>query len=145
MRYIQGVPRSQVMLLPESVEDYVGRENPARVIEAFVDGLDLAQLGWPQVDEGLPGARSYDPKALLKLFVYGYLNRLRSSRELEKAAYRNLEVIWLLGRLTPDHWTINAFRRTHRKRFQGIFASSICSAADWSFSARSWWRWTGRS
>src|SRR5215207_4610454 len=121
MAYICGVPRAQAMLLPECVEDFVGPNNPVRVIEAFVEGLDLAQLGFPLVDEGLPGAPSYDPKMLLKLFIYGYLNRLRSSRELEKAAYRNLEVIWLLRRLTPDHWTINAFRRAHRTRFQGVF------------------------
>jgi transposase len=121
MAYICGVPRAQAMLLPECVEDFVGPNNPVRVIDAFVEGLHLAKLGFPLVDEGLPGARSYDPKLLLKLFIYGYLNRLRSSRELEKATYRNLEVIWLLRRLTPDHWTINAFRRTHRTRFQGVF------------------------
>jgi transposase len=121
MAYIRSLPRTQAMLLPECVEDFVGPHNPVRVIDAFVDGLDLAKLGWPVVDEGLPGAPSYDPKMLLKLFIYGYLNRLRSSRELEKATYRNLEVIWLLRRLTPDHWTINAFRRAHRTRFQGVF------------------------
>jgi transposase len=121
MAYKRGVPRNQAMLLPECVEDFIGPENPVRVIDAFVDGLDLAKLGWPVVDEGLPGAPSYDPKMLLKLFIYGYLNRLRSSRELERASYRNLEVIWLLRRLTPDHWTINAFRRAQRTRFQGVF------------------------
>src|SRR3982750_1566286 len=121
MAYICGVPRTQAMLLPEHVEDFIGLENPVRFIDAFVDGLDLAKLGFPVVDEGVPGAKSYDPKLLLKLFLYGYLNHLRSSRELEKAAYRNLELIWLLGRLTPDHWTINAFRRTHRTRFKGVF------------------------
>lgn len=130
MGYILSVPRSQAMLLPECVEDFVGPENPVRVIDAFVEGLDLAKLGWPQLDEGLPGAKAYDPKALLKLFIYGYLNRVRSSRELEKAGYRNLEVIWLLGRLTPDHWTINAFRRTHRTRFQAVFRqfNLLCGA-----------------
>lgn len=121
MAYICGVPRHQKSLLPECDEDFIGPENPVRFIDAFVDGLDLAQLGFPKVDEGLPGAPSYDPRLLLKLFIYGYLNRLRSSRDLEKAAYRNLEVIWLLGRLKPDHWTINKFRRTHRTRFQGVF------------------------
>ena len=100
MAYICGVPRAQAMLLPECVEDFVGPENPVRVIDLFVDGLDLAKLGWPVVDEGLPGAPSYDPRMLLQLFLYGYLNRLRSSRELEKATYRNLEVIWRLRRLT---------------------------------------------
>jgi len=121
MGYIRSVPRSQAMLLPECVEDFVGPENPVRVIDAFVEGLDLLALGWAQLDEGLPGAKAYDPKVLLKLYIYGYLNRVRSSRELEKATYRNLEVIWLLGRLNPDHWTINAFRRTQRTRFQAVF------------------------
>src|SRR3954447_1199188 len=132
MAYLCGVPRAQAMLLPECVEDFVGPNNPVRVIEAFVDGLDLAKLGFPLVDEGLPGAPSYDPKLLLKLFLYGYLHRVRSSRDLEKAAYRNLEVIWLLRRLTPDHWTINAFRRTHRTRFQGVFRqfNLLCGAME---------------
>ena len=109
------------MLLPECVEDFVGPENAVRVIEAFVEGLDLAKLGFPLLDEGLPGARAYDPKVVLKLFLYGYLHRVRSSRELERATRCNLEVIWLLRRLTPDHWTINDFRREHRTRFKELF------------------------
>lgn len=121
MSYLRGVARQQMMLLPESVEDYVSEDNPVRVIEAFVEGLDLQALGFEIKAEEAPGAPPYDPKAMLKLYVYGYLNRIRSSRELEKAARRNLEVIWLLGRLTPDHWTINAFRRGHRARFKAVF------------------------
>jgi len=121
MSYLRGVARQQMMLLPESVEDYVGPENPVRVIDAFIDGLDLDGLGFELKAELASGAPPYDPKALLKLYVYGYLNRIRSSRELEKATRRNLEVIWLLGRLTPDHWTINAFRRVHRTRFKAVF------------------------
>lgn len=109
------------MLLPESVEDYVGADNPVRVIDSFIDGLELSALGFECKAEHAAGAPPYDPKALLKLYVYGYLNRIRSSRELEKATRRNLEVIWLLGRLTPDHWTINAFRREHRTRFKAVF------------------------
>jgi transposase len=121
MSYLCGVSRQQMMLLPESVEDYVGPENPVRVIDAFVDGLDLGGLGFEVKAEQAAGAPPYDPKALLKLYIYGYLNRIRSSRDLEKATRRNLEVIWLLGRLTPDHWTINAFRRTNRKHFKEVF------------------------
>jgi transposase len=121
MSYLRGVSRQQIMLLPESVEDYVGADNPVRVIDAFIDGLDLGALGFELKAEEAPGAPPYDPKALLKLYVYGYLNRIRSSRELEKAARRNLEVIWLLRRLTPDHWTINAFRRSQRARFKAVF------------------------
>lgn len=121
MSYLRGVARQQMMLLPESVEDYVGADNPVRVIDAFVEGLALGALGFELKAEAAPGAPPYDPKAMLKLYVYGYLNRIRSSRELEKATRRNLEVIWLLGRLTPDHWTINAFRREHRARFKAVF------------------------
>jgi len=110
-----------MMLLPESVEEYVGADNPVRVIDAFVEGLDLGSLGFVLKAEEEAGAPPYDPKAMLKLYVYGYLNRIRSSRELEKATRRNLEAIWLLGRLTPDHWTINAFRREHRARFKAVF------------------------
>jgi transposase len=103
------------------VEDYVSAENPVRVIDAFVEGLDLPGLGFAAEAKGGPGAPPYDPKALLKLYVYGYLNRVRSSRELEKATRRNLEVIWLLGRLMPDHWTINEFRRENRSCFKSVF------------------------
>lgn len=121
MSYRSGVSREQRMLLPESVEDYVGPENPVRVIDAFIEGLDLPALGFELEATERPGAPGYDPKALLKLYLYGYLNRIRSSRELEKATRRNLEVIWLVRGLGPDHWTINAFRREHRARFKGVF------------------------
>jgi transposase len=109
------------MLLAERVEDYVGADNPVRAVDAFVEGLDLPDLGFVLRTEGALGASEYDPRAMLKLYVYGYLNRLRSSRELEKATLRNLEVIWLMRKLTPDHWTINAFRKTHRARFKAVF------------------------
>ena len=122
MRFLRGVERKQVMLLPAAVDDYVSAENPVRAIDAFVDGLSLEELGFVQPREAdAPGAPGYDPGALLKLYVYGYLNRVRSSRELEKATRRNLEVIWLMRQLTPDHWTINAFRRAHRARFRQVF------------------------
>jgi transposase len=121
MSYRCGVDRNQVLLLAERVEDYVGAENPVRAVDAFIEGLDLAGLGMAVRAVGALGASEYDPRAMLKLFVYGYLNRLRSSRELEKATRRNLEVIWLLRQLTPDHWTINAFRKTHRACFKAVF------------------------
>ena len=121
MSYRTGISRQQTMLLPSSVEDYVSAENPARAIDAFVEGLDLKEIGFDLKGERSVGASGYHPKALLKLYLYGYLNRVRSSRELEKACHRNLEVIWLLRCLTPDHWTINEFRREHRKLFRGVF------------------------
>ena len=116
----KGIGREERLLLPESVEDYVGANNAVRVVDAFVEGLDLGKLGIT-VNEAGVGASSYDPKALLKLYVYGYLNRVRSSRELEKAAKRNLEVIWLMRKLTPDHWTINEFRKKHAGKFKKVF------------------------
>lgn len=109
------------MLLAERVEDYVAADNPVRAVDAFVEGLDLPSLGLSVRGMGALGSPEYDPRAMLKLYVYGYLNRLRSSRELEKATRRNLEVIWLLRQLTPDHWTINAFRKTHRACFKMVF------------------------
>lgn len=119
MRYIQGQDRRQAHLLPPSIEEYVGAEAPVRVIDAFVDQLDLAALGFLAAPAAT-GAPSYHPAMLLKLYVYGYLHRLRSSRRLEAESARNLEVIWLAGDLRPDHWTIAAFRRAHRERFKAV-------------------------
>jgi transposase len=115
-----GVSREERQLLPECVEDYVGENNAVRVVEAFVEGLELGKLGIAVKEAGV-GASSYDPKALLKLYIYGYLNRVRSSRDLEKAARRNLEVIWLMRKLTPDHWTINEFRKKQGGKFKKVF------------------------
>ena len=121
MTYRCGVDRAQVMLLAERVEDYVGEDNPVRAVDAFIEGLDLPGVGFAIRSDGALGASEYDPRAMLKLYVYGYLNRVRSSRELEKATQRNLEVIWLMRKLRPDHWTINAFRKAHRGCFKAVF------------------------
>jgi transposase len=111
--YKTGADRGQIMLFPERLDDYIAEENEVRVIDAFVDGLDLAEL---EVSRAVPsrlGAPGYDPRDLLKLHVYGYLNRVRSSRRLERECHRNVEVMWLLGRLSPDHKTIAEFRRVN--------------------------------
>lgn len=113
MGYKAGVDRDQQILFPEALDDYVSADNPVRVIDAFVSGLDMAALGFERAvpaEEGRPG---YDPRDLLKLYIYGYLNRTRSSRRLERETHRNLEVIWLLRKLRPDHKTISEFRRVH--------------------------------
>ena len=110
-RFIEGADRDQATLLPECLEDWIDEENPVRVIDAFVDELDLGNLGFASVDPKSTGRPSYHPAILLKLYVYGYLNRVSSSRRLEREAGRNMEVIWLTGRLVPDHKTIADFRK----------------------------------
>jgi transposase len=102
MSHIPGHDRSQTLLLPESVDDYVGPENPVRFIDAFVDGLDLTIAGSARVVPKWIGRPGYAPKDLLKLYIYGYFNRVRSSRRLEAETHRNIEVIWLLRHLKPD-------------------------------------------
>ncbi len=125
MAHIPGIDRSQVLLLPEAVDDYVGAENPVRFIDAFVDGLDLAAAGFERVAPKPTGRPGYDPADLLKLYIYGYLNRVRSSRRLEAESERNLEVIWLLRRLSPDFKTIADFRRVNRAAFRLVFREFV--------------------
>jgi transposase len=111
MRYIEGCDRRQALLLPERVDDYVDENNPVRVIEAFVDKLNLIDLGFDRATPAETGRPAYHPATLLKLYIYGYLNRVPSSRRLEREAQRNLELVWLLGHLAPDFKTIADFRR----------------------------------
>jgi transposase len=103
--------RSQTTLFPECLEDWIDEDNPIRVIELFVEGLDLAELRFGGVEPEITGRPSYRPSVLLKLYIYGYLNRVQSSRRLEREAGRNVEVMWLTGRLVPDHKTIADFRK----------------------------------
>src|ERR1700732_2435739 len=110
-RFIDGEDRMQQTLLPNSLEDYVSQENPVRVIEVFIDELDLAALGFSGMTPAATGRPAYHPSTLLKLYPSGYLNRLQSSRRLEREAQRNIELMWLVGRLAPDFKTIAAFRR----------------------------------
>ena len=132
MTHITGEERSQILLLPEAVEDYVGPDNPVRFIDAFVDGLDLEGAGFRRVRPKATGRPGYDPGDLLKLYIYGYLNRIRSSRRLEVETHRNLEVIWLLRCLQPDFKTIADFRRDNRRAFRQVFRSfvSLCRELD---------------
>ena len=103
MPHLQGVSREAVILFPPTLDDYVALDNPVRFIDAFVDQLDLQALGFPRVVAAIEGRPAYPPADLLKLYVYGYLNRVRSSRRLERETQRNVEVMWLLKKLTPDH------------------------------------------
>src|SRR5580693_1776526 len=125
MTYIPGHDRSQILLLPEVVDDYVGADNPVRFIDAFVDGLDLAAASFSRVEPKVTGRPGYDPADLLKLYIYGYLNRVRSSRRLEAETRRNLEVIWLLRGLTPDFKTIADFRKDNRGAFKPVFRQFV--------------------
>src|SRR5438477_514118 len=125
MTHLVGHDRSQTLLLPESLDDDVGPENPVRFIEAFVVGLDLAAAGFVRVRPKETGRPGYAPADLLKLYIYGYLNRVRSSRRLEAETHRNIEVIWLLRHLKPDFKTIADFRRDNRNAFRPVFRQFV--------------------
>ncbi len=110
-RFIEGVDRSQTTLFPDRLEDWIDEDNPVRAIDVFVDELELFELGFERVAPRWTGRPGYHPAAMLKLYIYGYLNRVQSSRRLEREAGRNVEVMWLTGRLVPDHKTIADFRK----------------------------------
>src|SRR4030095_11187100 len=110
-RFVDGVDRGQSTLFPVCLEDWIKEDNPVRVIDVFVEELDLAELGFGRVDPKITGRPSYHPSVLLKLYIYGYLNRVQSSRRTDREAGRNVEVMWLTSRLVPDHKTIADFRK----------------------------------
>jgi len=119
-RFIQGESRTQSTLFPECLDDYIGEENPVRVVDVFVEQLDLGVLGFDGVVPAETGRPSYHPAVLLKLYIYGYLNRIQSSRRLEREAGRNVELMWLIERLTPDFKTIADFRRDNGKAIRNV-------------------------
>jgi len=119
-RFIEGEGRNQSTLFPELLDDYIAEDNPVRVIDVFVDELDLGQLGFGRVDPKVTGRPAYHPSTLLKLYIYGYLNRIQSSRRLEREAQRNVELMWLTERLSPDHKTISDFRKDNSKAIRGV-------------------------
>jgi transposase len=118
--FIEEADRGQLSLLPGSLDDWVGKDNPVRVIDAFVDGLDLKKLAFETVEPLDIGRPGYHPSVHLKLYIYGYLYRVQSSRRLERECHRNLEVMWLLGRLAPDHKTIADFRKDNRPAIKKV-------------------------
>jgi transposase len=124
-RFVEGADRGQSTLFPECLEDWIGEDNPVRVIDVFVDELDLAELGFVGVDPEATGRPSYHPSVLLKLYIYGYLNRVQSSRRLEREAGRNVEVMWLTGRLAPDHKTIADFRKDNGRAIRQVCARFV--------------------
>ena len=121
-RFIEGVDRSQVTLFPDRLQDWIDDDNPVRAVDAFVDALNLSELGFERASAAETGRPGYHPSVLLKLYIYGYLNRVQSSRRLEREAGRNVEVMWLLGRLVPDHKTIADFRKDN-----GGAVRKVCS------------------
>jgi len=119
-RFIEGENRQQVTLMPECLDDYIGEDNPVRVVDAFVDELDLYASGFEGVEPAATGRPSYHPSVLLKLYIYGYLNRIQSSRRLEREAQRNVELMWLTGRLAPDFKTIADFRHDNGQGIRNV-------------------------
>src|SRR5215831_8389209 len=124
-RFVEGTDRGQSTLFPECLEDWIDEDNPVRVIDVFVEELDLSELGFGGVDPEATGRPSYHPSVLLKLYIYGYLNRVQSSRRLEREAGRNVEVMWLTGRLVPDHKTIADFRKDNGTAIRKVCARFI--------------------
>ena len=119
-RFVEGQDRTQLMLLPECLDDFVGEDNPVRVIDAFIEELDLALLGFAGVVPEATGRPSYHPATLLKIYLYGYLNQVQSSRRLEREAQRNIELMWLVGRLAPDFKTIADFRKDNGAALRAV-------------------------
>ena len=124
-RFVQGSDRHQPTLLPDCLDDYVAHENPVRVVDVFVDELDLRGLGFEGMTPATTGRPAYHPAMLLKLYVYGYLNKVQSSRRREREAQRNVELMWLTGRLAPDHKTIADFRRQNGPAIQAACAQFV--------------------
>src|SRR4029434_617362 len=124
-RFVEGMDRGQSTLFPECLEDWIHEDNPVRVIDVFVNELDLGELGFDGVDPEATGRPSYHPAVLLKLYIYGYLNRVQSSRRLEREARRHVEVMWLTARLVPDHKTIADFRKDKGQAIRQVCARFV--------------------
>jgi transposase len=119
--HIEGLNRNQTFLLPETLEQYVNQDNPARFIDAFTEHLNLQNMGFTHSTPTQTGRPPYNPKDLLKLYIYGYLNQVRTSRKLERECHRNLEVLWLTKKLAPDHKTIADFRKDNAQCIKAVF------------------------
>jgi transposase len=122
-RFVEGEDRTQGVLLPEFLDDYVAEDNPVRVIDVFVDELDLRALGFEGVVPETTGRPAYHPATMLKIYVYGYINQVQSSRRLERETARNVEMMWLTGRLTPDFKTIADFRKDNGAAIRSALVS----------------------
>lgn len=138
MGYINGQPKGQSMLFPLVLDDLVPEEHAVRVVDAFVNGLDLVQLGFAKAQPAQTGRPAYDPADLLRLYLYGYLNQVRSSRRLERECGRNVELMWLLNRLAPDHKTIAEFRRGNALAFKAVCRTFVKFCAEVQLIAGQW-------
>lgn len=125
MKYIEGQYRDQITFLPDCIDDLIGQDNPVRVIDCFVENLDMEELGFQRAIPNSTGRPGYDPRDLLKLYIYGYMNKIRSSRKLMKECGRNIELFYLLNRLTPDFRTIADFRKDNAKAIQKVFRAFV--------------------
>ena len=125
MSYVEGESREQRVLFPEILDDYISEDNLVRFIDAFVDGLEMEELGFDRSAPKETGRPPYDPRDLLKLYIYGYLNRIRTGRTLERECQRNVELMWLMRKLRPDFKTISDFRKDNRKAFKGVFRQFV--------------------
>jgi transposase len=134
-RFVEGVDRGQSTLFPAVLDDYVGEDNPVRAIDVFVDGLDLAKLGFDGVQPLAMGRPAYHLATQLKIYIYGYLNRVQSSRRLVRKCQRNVELVWLTGRLIPDFKTIADFRKDTVRQSAKSAARSFCCAGASNSSA----------
>ena len=129
-RFIEGVDRHQATLFPEYLDDWIDEDNPVQAIDVFVDELDLFDLGFDRVAPKRTGRPAYHPAVMLKLYIYGYLNRVQSSRRLEREAGRNMEVMWLTCRLAPDHKTIADFRKDNGGAIRKVCAQFVTLCRD---------------
>lgn len=132
MPYIEGYNRNQAQILPNYLDDYIDEENYTRVIDAFVEHIDIEKHNFTKINKSGRGAPSYNPKDLLKLYLYGYMNGIRSSRKLEKATYNNIEVMWLIRKLNPDFKTIADFRKENKKQLKQIFKEFNMLCKEWN-------------
>ena len=135
--FVEGIDRSQSTLFPAVLDDYVAEDNPVRAVDAFVEGLDLGGLGFGRVTSLEQGRPSYHPATLLKIYIYGYLNRVPSSRRLERECQRNIELVWLTGQLAPDFKTIADFRKDNGKAIREVCRSFCGAVPRASFAERS--------
>lgn len=125
MTYIKGSDRNQITMLPDCIDDLIGQDNSVRVIDAFIDNLDMERAGFKRSIPNITGRPPYDPRDLLKLYVYGYFNKIRSSRKLILECSRNIELFFLLNRLTPDFRTISDFRKDNAKALKSVFRAFV--------------------